>query len=118
MPPSRHWLVEAVFPRRLHRVNYFLRMLAADVVAAGFYAAGTAFNGPACLASIVVLALYILFFVMLPRIRDIGVNGWWLLAALVPGPNFVLGIILLFRAPALLHPPSPNSTEDPAGTPA
>ena len=48
---------------------------------------------------VIALGLYALFFILLPRLRDVGMSAGWLLVALVPLANILLGIILLFRAP-------------------
>lgn len=50
----------------------------------------------------IALLLYGIFFIVLPRIRDIGLSGWWLFLIFVPAVDIVFSIILLFRAPALL----------------
>jgi uncharacterized membrane protein YhaH (DUF805 family) len=98
------WLIQFIFPRRLHRIAYFLR---------GLFVGGTVFilcgvgsgvvHVPYLLSVIIVLTIYELFFIDLPRARDLEMNGWWLLLLFVPGTNFVLGSILLLRAPVLLH---------------
>ena len=49
--------------------------------------------------SVVALSLYELFFITLPRVRDIGINGWWLLLLFVPIANAIFAYILFFRAP-------------------
>jgi uncharacterized membrane protein YhaH (DUF805 family) len=50
---------------------------------------------------ILALAAYQLIFIIRPRIRDIGMNNWWLLLILVPVVDVLFGTILLFRAPAM-----------------
>ena len=94
-----HWLIEFIFPRRLHRLAYFLRGVAADIITAFLYANSTTMNPGHWWVSVIVLFIYGLFFIALPRIHDVGMSGWWLLAGLIPVANIVLGIILLFRAP-------------------
>ena len=108
-----HCLVEFIFPRRLHRLAYFLRGVALDTVTGILYASSTTFNPRFWWPSVIVLIIYGLFFIVLPRIRDVGMSGWWLLLTFIPVADIVFGIILLFRAPALLTPPSPNE-----GTPS
>jgi uncharacterized membrane protein YhaH (DUF805 family) len=53
-------------------------------------------------ASFIVIMLYGIFFIVLPRIRDIGMGGGWLLLIFVPIAGEIFGIILLFRAPTML----------------
>jgi uncharacterized membrane protein YhaH (DUF805 family) len=45
------------------------------------------------------LVIYSLFFIVLPRIHDVGMRWWWLLICFIPGANIVLGIILMLRGP-------------------
>ncbi len=97
-------MIEFIFPHRLHRVDYFLRAVIADATGGFLYSCvGTAESG-VLWALILVLWIYEVFFILLPRIRDIGMNGWWLLVAFVPIVNILFSIILLFRAPKMLSP--------------
>jgi uncharacterized membrane protein YhaH (DUF805 family) len=54
---------------------------------------------------IVALLIYVVFFIALPRVRDLDMSGWWLLVFLVPLANIWLGLILLFRAPSYVIKP-------------
>jgi len=45
------------------------------------------------------IIIYAICFIVLPRIRDIGMKWWLCLLCFLPGVNIVLGIILLLRAP-------------------
>jgi uncharacterized membrane protein YhaH (DUF805 family) len=47
----------------------------------------------------VALCVYQFFLILLPRVRDTGMSGWWVLLSLVPIIYIFLTIILLFRAP-------------------
>jgi hypothetical protein len=98
-----HWLIEFIFPRRLHRVAFFLRVLFAASAENIFIGIGGTMNSLYLLAAFTVLIIYELLFIDLPRIRDLEMNGWWLLLFLVPGADIVLGTILLLRAPVFLH---------------
>lgn len=111
-------LVEFIFPRRLHRLAYFLRAVALDTVTGVLYASSTTFNPRFWWPSVIVLIIYGLLFIVLPRIRDTGMSGWWLLVTFIPVANIVFGVILLFRAPAFLAHPSPNEGPPPMGGPA
>jgi hypothetical protein len=91
-------IIGFLFPKRLHRLAYFLRLVVFNCCLVLILAYRHA-NDVGIIASVVV-SLYAIFFILLPRIRDIGMNGWWLIVSLVPVANVLLGIILLFRAPA------------------
>ena len=65
----------------------------------------------------IVIGAYQVFFIVLPRIRDINMSGWWLLIVVVPVVNIVFGVILLFRAPAMLRN-RPNTGLEPPPTAA
>ncbi|MCX6879469.1 MAG: DUF805 domain-containing protein [Verrucomicrobia bacterium] len=95
------WLIELIFPGRLHRLAYFLRGLLADIVMLSLYTNDTTMAPLYWWSAVLGLLLYLLFFIVLPRMRDVGMNGWWLLVAFVPVVNIGLAIILLFRAPQL-----------------
>ena len=107
-----------MFPRRLHRLAYFLREVALGIVAGILYANITTYGPRYWWPWVVALFIYEVFFIVLPRIRDAGMNAWWLAVAFIPIPNIVLGILLLFRAPAFLADGSPNEGTAPNGGPA
>jgi hypothetical protein len=100
-------LIDFVFPRRLHRLAYFLRamltLIATDIV----YSLSTTMNPRHFWITVIVLWIYSLLFIDLPRIRDVRMSGWWLLVGFAPLANLWLGLlanlciglILLFRAP-------------------
>jgi len=94
-----NWLVEFLFPRRLHRLAYFLRGVAVDIVTACLYDNNSTMNPRYFWILAMALMIYTLFFILLPRIRDVGMSGWWLAFCFIPIANIALGIILLFRAP-------------------
>ena len=79
-----------------------MRGIVTEVLAYFLYSSDKTMDVRVWWASVIGLSLYALWFVVLPRIRDIGMSGWWLLTTLVPGVNIVFGIILAFRAPAML----------------
>jgi hypothetical protein len=95
-------MIDFIFPYRLHRLAYFLRGMAADAVAYFLYSCSTTMDSKVWWASVIALSIYEIFFIVVPRIRDIGMSRWWVLATFVPVADIVFGIILLFRAPALL----------------
>jgi uncharacterized membrane protein YhaH (DUF805 family) len=96
-------MISFIFPRRLHRLAYFFRGLIFDIITGLFYSYGTTMNARIWWAPVVILTIYGMFFIILPRIRDIGMSGWWVLAMLIPVVNVVFGIILIFRAPVILR---------------
>ena len=100
---ARRPLKEFIFPGRLHRLAYFLRLVTTDILACFIYAFGGTNTSNVWLVVLFFgLAVYQLCFIILPRIRDIGMSNWWFLLIFVPGVNAVFGIILLFRPPAIL----------------
>ena len=109
-------MIDFIFPHRLHRLAYLLRGLAADAVTGVLYSCSTTMDVRIWWVSVITLTLYGMFFIVLPRIRDIGMRGWWLLVALIPVVNIVFGIILLFRAPAILSD-TPKSLQPTATVP-
>ena len=102
-----HPLIEFIFPRRLHRLAYFLRAMLIVIVTEIVYSCSTTMNPRSFWVAVVALWIYSLLFVDLPRIRDIRMSGWWLLVGFAPLTNLWLGLvlslglglILLFRAP-------------------
>jgi hypothetical protein len=113
-------MIEFIFPRRLHRLAYFLRGLAFDVVTGILYSCSTTMNAKIWWALVTILTIYGIFFIILPRIRDVGMSGWWILATLVPVADVVLAIILLFRRSANLsdQPDASQATATAPGHPA
>ena len=92
-------LIEIVFPHRLHRLAYFLRLIIVNITSSFLYADRDIMSASIWWIVVIALGLYALFFILLPRLRDVGMSAGWLLVALVPLANILLGIILLFRAP-------------------
>jgi uncharacterized membrane protein YhaH (DUF805 family) len=112
-------LIAFIFPARLHRLAYFLRGVTTDVLAAFIYAfSGTNASSIWLVLSCLALAVYQLLFIILPRLRDIGMRNWWLLLIVVPGVNVVFGIILLFRAPVILSDRRNPAVEAGGATPS
>ncbi len=97
---------EVVFPKRLHRISYLIRIVIADVCL--WLLLGTASSSDPTIAGLRLVAIFVggfiigiysLFFILLPRVRDAGWNGWLVLLGLLPyiGPLFHL--VLLFIPP-------------------
>ena len=93
------WLNEFIFPQRLHRLAYFLRLALADTVTCFLSASSTTMAPEFWWPSVILISVYSAFFILLPRIRDLGMSGWWLIACLIPVVDIVFGVILLFRSP-------------------
>lgn len=95
-------MIDFIFPYRLHRLAYFIRGMVADAVTYFLYSCNATMDSTIFWISIITLQIYGVFFITLPRVRDLGMSGWWLLVTFVPVADFVFGIILLLRAPAML----------------
>ena len=96
------WL-GVIFPRRLHRLDYLIRILVADSCLWFVLHLGSSTHptlGELRLVAIVlgslVIVIYSLFFVLMPRVRDAGWNAWLVILGPFPyiGPLFHL--LLLF----------------------
>jgi uncharacterized membrane protein YhaH (DUF805 family) len=69
-------------------------------IAEGLLDDNNSLMNPRCFwSSFIALSIYESFFIILPRFRDIGMSGWWLLLYIIPVANIPLAIILMFRAP-------------------
>jgi uncharacterized membrane protein YhaH (DUF805 family) len=108
-------VIDFIFPHRLHRLAYFLRLAVMNIMTCFLYSCSSTMNESFWWALAVIIVIYELFFIVLPRIRDIGISKWWLLATLVPVLDIIFGIILLFRRPALMSN-RPNSALEPGTT--
>ena len=95
-------LVQFLFPNRLHRLSFFLRLAVLNTAAAILYVVCSPTHSNSWWAAIVGFELYGLFFILVPRVRDIGLNGWWVLMMYVPVANIVFSTLLLFRPPVYL----------------
>jgi uncharacterized membrane protein YhaH (DUF805 family) len=95
-------MFEFLFPRRLHRLSYFFRLTAVNIANGILYGCGSGLDPRMIWSLIGASIVYCIFFIALPRMRDIGMNGWWVLLIFVPGADIIFSAILLFRAPAML----------------
>lgn len=99
---------EILFPRLLGRLEFFLRSVAVFVLGrlligdrAGFDWIGAwIFTGLA-----VLLAVYHVLFIVLPRIRDAELPVWTVVLVLIPFVNLLFGLFLLLypRTPASIR---------------
>jgi len=110
------WFIDWVFPKRLHRMAYLVRGLLADVVVLSLYSSDTAMNPIAWWSATIGVVAYALLFIVLPRMRDLEMSNWWLLAAFVPVVNIGFALILLFRPPQL-HLGEPSGANEDRAAP-
>jgi uncharacterized membrane protein YhaH (DUF805 family) len=92
------WLIEFIFPKRLHRFGYIWRILVTNLGVAMIVVSSIPTERPLPALFLLTLFVYQLLFVLLPRARDTGMSGWWVLLSLVPIVYVFLTIILVFRA--------------------
>jgi len=104
-------IVEFIFPLRLHRLAYFFRGSIVEIITSFLSTYGATDDFRYWWIPAAILSVYEAFFVVLPRIRDVEMSGWWLLACLVPFVGVALGIILLFRRPVLLSHTKPEASD-------
>jgi len=93
-------LLDFFFPRRLGRLNYFVRGLLWNIVVYPLTQrsiSDPSSMGVAQITTLVVLMLYGLLFVFLARVRDSGMPLWSLVCIFIPGINYLYSILLLFR---------------------
>jgi hypothetical protein len=105
--------VEFIFPRRLHRLAYFIRLMLSNVVIYSLYSCSTTINPQLFWMAVAGLSIYAFFFIGLPRIRDLNMSGWWLLVLFIPVVDIWLGLIMLLRAPAYVARTAAESPEHP-----
>jgi len=99
-------VIDFFFPKKLHRLSYVLRILITNGALCFLRSYCNAYGSGVWVICLVLAILYQIFFIAVPRVRDIGMNSWWVLLALMPGVNFIFGIILAFRAPVVSRPPT------------
>ena len=100
-------IVEFVFPNRLHRLAYFLRGITVEIITTFLFTYSLTNDFQSWWIPAIILLSYELFFIILPRIRDVEMSEWWLLGVFVPIVSEVLGLLLLFRRPILLSHTKP-----------
>jgi uncharacterized membrane protein YhaH (DUF805 family) len=97
-------VLEFLFPKRLARLSYFIRELLCEGVV--FYLFQDEWGStPFGIAAIIAMTVYSSLFVILPRIRDIGMQTWWIVLAFIPYVSAFLGVALLFRRTNPAHNP-------------
>lgn len=96
-------IVDLLFPKELRRLSYFLRVVPWNcaiwtLTAAGDYWRPDSGMTMMELLGALVLVLYGVFFILLPRTRDAGMPGWLLVLAFVPYLSSLLSLVLLFKS--------------------
>lgn len=98
------FVIEFLFPKRLTRLSYFLRVMLCQGVS--FYLLQDSWGETtAGTAALVAVLAYTGFFVVLPRIRDLGMHGGWTVLAFIPYVSAFLSAALLFRRTKQWHNP-------------
>ena len=105
-------IIEFIFPKRIHRLSFLVRAIATNLLCFWLIVAFSSMHVispiPVVTApsedwhyyvAILALAIYNLLFLLLPRVRDTGMSGWWVLLSLVPVVNGFFFVFLIFRAP-------------------
>lgn len=88
--------IEFLFPRRLGRLSYFIRLLICNGFL--FYLSQDAWGETTLgIVTLIAVLLYAGFFVLMPRIRDLGMQSGWIILAFIPYVSTFLGVALLFR---------------------
>ena len=99
---------EFVFPRRLHRIPYLIRIIVADVCLWLLLSRISLKDHPGmvslhllgfCVGAFVI-GLYSPFFVLLPRVNDAGWNAWWIVLGVFPYLSPLFHFVMLFIPPA------------------
>jgi uncharacterized membrane protein YhaH (DUF805 family) len=96
--------LEFLFPYKLNRLQYFIRvnllLLATAIYPVDFDATSLA-SHQGYLAGLVAILAYGIWCIALPRIRDCGLSAWTVLLLAIPiaGPAF--GIALMFKSSSL-----------------
>lgn len=104
-------MLDFFFPKRLHRLSYFLRVLITNGLLYFLESRSAVSDSSAWWPIFLTAVAYQIAFILVPRIRDIGLNVWCWLIVLVPVADVIFGIILLFRAPVMAPRPKPAGTE-------
>jgi uncharacterized membrane protein YhaH (DUF805 family) len=97
---------EVVFPKRLHRISYLVRIVIADFclwlllnIASPSDPTLGGLRLVAIFLGAFIIGIYSLFFVLLPRVRDAGWSGWWVLLGLLPYIGPLFHFVMLFVPP-------------------
>ncbi len=101
-------MLDLLFPHRLRRLAYFLRVLPLNALFLGLWnhvieQPDSSSAHPLAVAGLILLTGYLLFFVYLPRVRDCGLPPYSLVLGLVPYVSSAYSILLLFKRSRLSY---------------
>src|SRR5262249_15014025 len=87
-------ILEFIFPKRIHRLSFLVRFLATNLLGSWLILALNSRNliSPIpvttvswyCYVVVFAFLTYMLLFVVLPRVRDTGMSGLWVLLSFFP----------------------------------
>ena len=98
---------DVVFPKRLHRLPFLVRIAVADGCL--WLLLGLASSHDPMVAGLrllticvgaFIIGVYSLFFVLLPRVHDAGWSSWWIILGLFPYVGPLFHFAMLFIPPA------------------
>jgi uncharacterized membrane protein YhaH (DUF805 family) len=92
-------LIGLLFPKRLQRFGYLWRIIATNLAVGMIVASASPIDRVFPMLGLVGICFYQFLFILLPRTRDTGMSGWWVLLSLVPIVYVFFTIILVFRPP-------------------
>ena|SRR6266446_3286286 len=94
---------ELLFPKRLHRFPFLIRIVIADgclwlllSLASSHDPVVAGLRLVAICVGAFVIAVYSLFFVLLPRVHDAGWSGWWTIVGIFPYVGPLFHVVMLF----------------------
>jgi ABC-type branched-subunit amino acid transport system permease subunit len=104
------FLVALLFPARIGRLSYFIRDCVIALLFWGLLG-GSLSNESDVIATILLLFAYVywVFWVVLPRMRDLSMPPFRLILMAVPVLNLVFALILTFRPSAIAWPRSTDT---------
>jgi len=113
---ARWFLVELFFPKRIGRGSYWIRACVVAVLIWGLIGSSSTLRGLELITLpllLLTICVYDLFWVLLPRMRDLSIRPFWLIVILVPVLNVAFGTVLALRPRpissfAALPPPLPE----------
>jgi hypothetical protein len=104
------FLVALLFPPRIGRVSYFIRDCVIALLVWGVLGSSLSNESHLIVAILFLIAyVYWLFWVVLPRIRDLSMPPFWLILMLVPVLNVVFALVLTFQPSAIAYPQSTDT---------
>jgi len=95
---------EIVFPRRLHRIAYLIRIIVADLclwlllsrISLKDHLGMVSLHLLGFCVGAFFIGVYSLFFVLLPRVTDSGWSAWWIVLGVFPYVSPLFHFVMLF----------------------